>query len=119
MHSNTALTKLSLVVALSAVVASCDSGATNALAPTPTEVMAGATLTLESPATSTPPPSATSASLPTPTPLTPEGFKIAFIGDQDINSDAEAVLALIRDEGADMVLHQGDFDNEDDPDSWD
>lgn len=40
---------------------------------------------------------------------TPPGFKVAFIGDQGINANAEAVLNLIADEGADMVLHQGDF----------
>ncbi len=40
---------------------------------------------------------------------TPPNFKVAFIGDQGINSNAEAVLNLIASEGADMVLHQGDF----------
>jgi hypothetical protein len=40
---------------------------------------------------------------------TPPSFKVAFIGDQGINSNAEAVLNLIADEGAHMVLHQGDF----------
>jgi len=29
------------------------------------------------------------------------------------------VLGLIGSEGADMVLHQGDFDYQDDPDAWD
>ena len=32
---------------------------------------------------------------------------------------AVAVLELIRNEEADMVLHQGDFDYEDDPGAWD
>ena len=45
-------------------------------------------------------------------------IKIAFIGDQGITSDAKAVLGLIRDENTDMVLHQGDFDYQDDPNIW-
>lgn len=44
---------------------------------------------------------------------------VAFIGDQGFNADAEAVLTLIRDEGADMVLHQGDLDYRGKPDEWD
>jgi hypothetical protein len=44
---------------------------------------------------------------------------VAFIGDQGLGYDARAVLGLIRSEGADMVLHQGDFDYENDPSSWD
>ncbi len=44
---------------------------------------------------------------------------VAFIADQDSDRDAQAVLELIRDEGADMVLHQGDFDYDDDPNAWD
>ena len=47
------------------------------------------------------------------------GFRVAFIADQDINTNAIAVLDLIKDEGAQLVLHQGDFDYEDDPDKWD
>lgn len=44
---------------------------------------------------------------------------VAFIGDQGSGTSARAVLQLIRAEGADLVLHQGDFDYEDDPESWD
>ena len=44
---------------------------------------------------------------------------VAFIGDQGRGEDATAVLELIRAEGADMVLHQGDFDYHDDPVAWD
>jgi len=51
--------------------------------------------------------------------LTPENFKIAFIGDQGFGSNSRVVLQLIKDEGTDMVLHQGDFDYIDDPDKWD
>jgi Calcineurin-like phosphoesterase len=50
---------------------------------------------------------------------TAPNLKVAFIGDQATGPDALAVLQLIRDEGADMVLHQGDFDYEDDATLWD
>ncbi len=48
---------------------------------------------------------------------------IAFIGDQGYEpagsfEGPRAVLRLIRDEGADAVMHQGDFDYEDDPAAW-
>lgn len=49
----------------------------------------------------------------------PENFKVAFIGDQGLGEKARAVLHLIKDENADMVLHQGDFDYKDDPEKWD
>jgi hypothetical protein len=49
----------------------------------------------------------------------PANFKVAFIGDQGSGSDAEAVLSLIKSEGAHAVLHQGDFDYQDDPAAWD
>lgn len=49
---------------------------------------------------------------------TPPNFKIAFIGDQGLGKDAEAVLRLIKSEGAQAVLHQGDFDCKNDPDAW-
>ena len=51
--------------------------------------------------------------------LPPPEFTIAFLGDQGLGGDAEAVLRLIRDEGADAVMHLGDFDYHDDPASWD
>ncbi len=44
---------------------------------------------------------------------------VAFIGDQGSGDGARAVLQLIKAEGAEMVLHQGDFDYRDDPDTWD
>src|SRR3990172_1802138 len=51
---------------------------------------------------------------------TPAGFKIAFIGDQGLGStDSIPVLQLIKNEGAGMVIHQGDFDYNDNPDAWD
>lgn len=48
---------------------------------------------------------------------------VAFVGDQgwepeDRANSSRAVLALIRDEGADLVLHQGDFDYSQDPARW-
>ena len=46
-------------------------------------------------------------------------FRVAFIGDQGLGPNAIAVLNLIKDEGAQMVLHQGDFDYQNDPDKWD
>ena len=49
----------------------------------------------------------------------PANFTVAFIGDQGSGSDARAVLELIRNEGADMVLHQGDFDYNSNPTAWD
>lgn len=50
---------------------------------------------------------------------TASNLKAAFIGDQGLGSDAEAVLQLIANEGAQLVLHQGDFDYSDDPNAWD
>lgn len=49
---------------------------------------------------------------------TEPNLKVAFIGDQGNGANANAVLRLIRDEGAAMVLHAGDFDYEDDPARW-
>jgi hypothetical protein len=42
-------------------------------------------------------------------------LKVAFIGDSGYLADFEAVLTLIKGEGADLVLHQGDFDYALDP----
>jgi hypothetical protein len=50
---------------------------------------------------------------------TPVNFTIAFIGDQGLGPNAEAVLNLIKNEGADAVVHSGDFDYHDDPARWD
>lgn len=48
----------------------------------------------------------------------PVNFKIAFIGDQGLGENSRAVLNLIKREGAQAVLHQGDFDYNDDPPAW-
>lgn len=45
----------------------------------------------------------------------PTNYTIAFIGDSGADSGFRQVLQLILNEGADAVLHQGDFDYEDDP----
>jgi len=50
---------------------------------------------------------------------TTQDLKVAFIGDQGSNSDSIKVLQMIADEGADMVIHSGDFDYGDDPTDWD
>jgi hypothetical protein len=50
---------------------------------------------------------------------TDPNLKVAIIGDQGNGSNAQAVLRLIKNEGAEMVLHVGDFDYRDDPARWD
>jgi len=50
---------------------------------------------------------------------TPVNFKIAFIGDQGLAETSIAVLQLIKSEGADAVVHSGDFDYDDNPAAWD
>jgi len=52
-----------------------------------------------------------------------ESVVIAFIGDQGWEPAGQAdgpraVLQLVKDEGADAVMHQGDFDYLDDPAAW-
>lgn len=44
--------------------------------------------------------------------------KIAFIGDQGLGTNAEAVLKLIKSENTDLVVHAGDFDYKDNPAAW-
>lgn len=51
--------------------------------------------------------------IPTP------NFKVAFIADQGMGDWSVKVLELIKKEGTNMVLHQGDFDYNDDPEGWD
>jgi hypothetical protein len=45
--------------------------------------------------------------------------KVAFIGDQGLGLASEAVLQLIKDENASIILHQGDFDYTQNPEAWD
>ena len=46
---------------------------------------------------------------------TEANLKVAFIGDSGYGKNFEGVLQLIKSEGADLVLHQGDFDLVNDP----
>ncbi|HET6890677.1 MAG TPA: metallophosphoesterase [Pyrinomonadaceae bacterium] len=48
----------------------------------------------------------------------PANFKMAFIGDQGLGPNAVAVLNLIKQEGAQAVMHSGDLDYVDDPAAW-
>lgn len=48
-----------------------------------------------------------------------QGVLIAFIGDQGSTDNSSAVLELIAREGADAVVHNGDFDYVEQPDAWD
>ena len=92
---------------------------TPTLAPTATPV----------PPTATPMPTATPAPTPTrkvqtgPPASMPSNFTVALIGDQGLGPDARAVLRMIKEEGADMVLHSGDFAYRerygDGPELWD
>jgi hypothetical protein len=49
---------------------------------------------------------------------TQPNLKVAFIGDSGYLANFETVLTLIKNEGADLVLHQGDFDYALDPDGF-
>ncbi len=46
------------------------------------------------------------------------GLKVAFFGDQGLSIFSRRVLDLIVAEGADFVLHLGDFDYDDNPAAW-
>ena len=50
---------------------------------------------------------------------TAKPLMVAFIGDQGLTKNSRAVLDMIKQQGADMVLHQGDFDYKRNPDAWD
>jgi len=52
------------------------------------------------------------------TPTVPN-LLVAFIGDQGANGNSDAVLNLIKTEGAAATVHNGDFDYADNPTSWD
>jgi hypothetical protein len=49
---------------------------------------------------------------------TDENLLVAFIGDQGNSATADAVLALIKREGASATVHLGDFDYTDKPTAW-
>lgn len=46
-------------------------------------------------------------------------LRLAFFGDQGFGVNAEAVLQLIKNEGADLVIHAGDLDYLEQPLDWD
>ena len=50
--------------------------------------------------------------------VTPPNLKVAFIGDQGLGEEPKAVLRMIKSEKADLVIHSGDFDYDDDPAAW-
>jgi hypothetical protein len=50
---------------------------------------------------------------------TPGSVTVAFFGDQGLSDNARAVLRMVVEENADLVLHQGDLDYADDPVAWD
>ena len=49
---------------------------------------------------------------------TDPNLKVAFIGDSGYGAEFQVVLTLIQSEGADIVLHQGDFDYSGDADGF-
>lgn len=50
--------------------------------------------------------------------LPPPGFKVAFLGDQGLLPASEAVLRLVKSEGAELLVHLGDFDYAYNPKAW-
>jgi len=51
--------------------------------------------------------------------IPPPNFKVAFIGGQGKGENGRAVLHLIKTEGAQAVIHQGDLDYDHNPPNWD
>ncbi len=47
-----------------------------------------------------------------------EELRVAFIGDQGFGHSSTRVLKMIKAEGAELVVHQGDFDYLDQPQYW-
>jgi len=48
----------------------------------------------------------------------PSNFKVVFLGDQGLNTGSRAVLQMIRDRKAELVIHSGDFDYSSNPTAW-
>src|SRR5438105_13314754 len=48
----------------------------------------------------------------------PRNLKIAFIGDGGLGPNSEAVLNLIKSEGASAALHSGDLEYTNNPAAW-
>lgn len=55
-------------------------------------------------------------------PLLPSGIHapvtVAFLGDQGLGDDSRGVLQLVKQVGAELVVHAGDLDYHDDPAAW-
>jgi len=66
-------------------------------------------LTVNAPAPPSPPPPGE----------TPANFTVAFIGDQGTNSNSGAVLLLIKNKGAQLVIHSGDLAYDNEPTAFD
>ncbi len=49
---------------------------------------------------------------------TDNGVKIAIIGDQSISDNAHKLLKMIKDEGAELLVINGDFDYKNNPAAW-
>ncbi len=49
---------------------------------------------------------------------TPPNFRVAFLGDSGAGVNARKVLELIKNEGADMVVHAGDMGYDKTPSEW-
>jgi hypothetical protein len=69
--------------------------------------------------TSVPAPIPTAAPPPSGGPAPPPNFRVAFLGDQGFENPSRAVLSLVKNEGAQMLIILGDFDYEDNPNGWD
>ena len=50
--------------------------------------------------------------------LPPPGFKVAFLGDQGLLPASESVLRMVKSEGAQLLVHLGDFDYAYNPKAW-
>ncbi len=50
--------------------------------------------------------------------IPPPGYKVAFLGDQGLGPVPESVLRLVKNEGADLLVHLGDFDYNYNPAAW-
>src|SRR5437867_6750020 len=50
---------------------------------------------------------------------TPANFTVAFIADQGNNKNSDAVLRLIKQKGAQLVIHSGDLDYDKDASAFD
>jgi len=56
---------------------------------------------------------------PNPKEPMPVNLTVAFIGDQGLAKTSKDVLKIIKQEGAEIVIHSGDFDYENNPSAWD